>query len=138
MKLEAQVVSLDLAKKLKALNVKQESYFTWCINSGKSELLHNHSVALAVRDKLHDFEGNYAAFTVAELGEMLPKRMGPKLSHLVFRAGAESDGMKWMVYYSDSKSQIETANTEADARAKMLEYLIVNKLVKVEELNARI
>lgn len=73
MEIEKQVCSLELAKRLKELGVKQESYFTWCINSGKAELLHNHSVALAVRDKLHDFEGNYSAFTVAELGILLPE-----------------------------------------------------------------
>jgi hypothetical protein len=37
MKLEQQVVSLDLAKRLKELGVKQESYFKWNFNSAAPE-----------------------------------------------------------------------------------------------------
>ena len=64
MKLENQVVSLELAKKLKELGVPQESWFLWWHD-----------------DACHHFVGTdwkshrvvAAAFTVAELGEMLPK-----------------------------------------------------------------
>jgi hypothetical protein len=37
MKLEDQVVSRDLAKRLKELGMKQESYFGWFRNDGAGE-----------------------------------------------------------------------------------------------------
>jgi hypothetical protein len=71
--LEKQVVSLELAKRLKELGVKQESLFFWMSikdDDGKD--------CWAVKyGPLETFYGipvdeNISAFTVAELGEMLP------------------------------------------------------------------
>jgi hypothetical protein len=68
MKLENQVCSLDLAKRLKKLGVKQESLFWWSAHTEPATLWNEWS--------LEKQEGSpdtsYAAFTVAELGEMLP------------------------------------------------------------------
>ena len=79
MKLESQVCSLELAKRLKELNCKQESLWWWYKNPrtqykiGLShseyifELLPHSLIALAKTSYKR-----YSAFTVAELGEMLP------------------------------------------------------------------
>lgn len=65
MKLEQQVVSLELAKQLKELGVKQDSLFYW---SKQVDQIHwglEHAKYFAV-DKRQDV----SAFTVSELGEM--------------------------------------------------------------------
>jgi hypothetical protein len=92
MNLEEQVCSLELAKRLKELNVEQDSLFCW-INNCDLEYL-----PLEIRNK----NVVYAAFTVAELGEMLPN---------------------FNVIYTLFD------RNEANARAKILIYLIENKLI---------
>src|ERR1051325_10817319 len=62
MQLEQQVCSLELAKRLRELGVKQESYFYWFFEE------YNHE---PVGWRIQTEEGDYSAFTVAELGEML-------------------------------------------------------------------
>lgn len=65
MKLEKQVVSLELAKKLKSLNVKQESLWYWGKVETDSEFrLMNSTGAELCKEA-------YSAFTVAELLQML-------------------------------------------------------------------
>ena len=61
----------------------------------------------------------YSAFTVAELGEMLPR--------LCSTYKDKSHG----VWHCDNLNEIYIGDTEADARAKMLCYLLENKLVTV-------
>ena len=75
MELEQQVCSLELAKKLKELGVKQESLWYWNMITkefkdyeGKSPI-----IACEIYSNSRLWE-NFSAFTVAELGEMLPKK----------------------------------------------------------------
>lgn len=108
MKLEEQVVSLELAKKLKELGVKQESYWYHATSfTGEMRLYH---------DTEHkDDNRAISAFSVAELGEMLPDDV----------AEYKESG-SWNVL---SEKHIKGySGNEADARAKMLIYLIENKL----------
>lgn len=119
MKLEQQVVSLELSKRLKEFGVKQESLFFWN-KYGDKWLLDKHS------NSDLDKNDGYSAFTVAELGEMLPNFVESYKSH--------DDGFNWFcrrfVDGDISKyNALQTANTEADARAKMLIYLLENKLI---------
>ncbi|UPJ35834.1 hypothetical protein IVB45_02140 [Bradyrhizobium sp. 4] len=122
MKLEQQVCSLDLAKKLKELGVKWESAFSWIEHEdGEWRLLR------------FGIEGTIcvAAFTVAELGEMMPGNFG---GHYVLT----QKGLMGNRYYStlmrlqDSTEAYKIEEkTEADARAKMLIYAIENKLIEL-------
>jgi hypothetical protein len=73
MQLSNQVVSLDLAKRLKELEVKQESLFAWFYNDGMSEWeLDQYQDDWPKDERDHNDVRQYSAFTVAELGEMLP------------------------------------------------------------------
>lgn len=114
MKLENQVCLLDLAKKLKELGVKQESLFWW------QGYLHSmNRVELVNTENLDTGYDHYSAFTVAELGEMLPIGVSSRKSYT---------GGDFMVKY---KTVYKRADTEVNARAKILIYLLENKLIKL-------
>lgn len=159
MKLENQVVSLGLSKRLKELGVKQDSQFYWRAGYSVSESFDN-GVSKGKQGHFGDFRIEYlpkpryttanvkwneadlaildsseiSALTVAELGGMLPWQIGGR----ILTIGKAKDGW-WMVCYEDNvlgfpiekKIAIEDqgADTEADARAKMLIYLLENKLI---------
>ena len=115
MKLEEQVVSLELAKKLKELGVKQESLF----------YLHQDGIGVP---HFHPTEGDcnwsdcVSAFTVAELGDMLPENTNTFKEPVGKR--------EWVCTRNEPGVMLSFhANTEADVRAKMLVYLIENKLI---------
>jgi len=118
MKLEDQVCSLELAKRLKELGVKQESLF-YHLYGGicyRSECL-----PLAGIDWC-------SAFTVAELGEILP------LNFTSIRKNANDENkIVWMsAGIENIITKMDTySDKEADARAKMIIYLIENKLTEV-------
>lgn len=160
MKLEKQVTSLELSKKLKELGVKQESLFHWspfgelvfqpkveiqkeAINLTLPEAFiamsdDTRTVMVAhteIVDKQYvgvvPFEEYTSAFTVAELGEMLPKEFYVWKNNNKIRGG--SDG-----FFVPQSSRISFGLTseleirdksEANVRAKMLIYLLENKLL---------
>lgn len=85
MKLEQQVTSLEISKKLKELGVKQESYFWWQLehNNELSNGCLSFCPSVIVPKSYHDGtspkSGFISAFTVAELGEMLIDLLENKL-----------------------------------------------------------
>ncbi len=121
MKLEQQVCSLDLAKHLKELGVKQESIYHWFISGTKEPSLVGHTQPAT---EWFDGEIGYiSAFSVAELGEMLGEREP---------AYFEDGEWKNTGYYDLPEGRVKiVADTEADARAKMLIYLLENKLITI-------
>lgn len=69
MQLDKQVVSLDLARKLRELGAPQDSYFVHCkIGEFDETIWRNY---LTLYDGI-DTESVFAAYTVTELGELLP------------------------------------------------------------------
>lgn len=124
MNLEDQVVSLDLAKKLKELGFEHESLFYWVMFSSESGGNGNYFLV----DKKERESGDYifpvSAYTVAELGKMLP---GNIHQHSMF---VDRFHDKWLIGYSyvydDDKPFM---NTEADAKAELLIYLKTNNLL---------
>lgn len=120
MKLEDQVCSLELSKKLKELGVKQDSIFHWVISEDGEWQLYDPTEYKGWEEHLEPNE-EISAFTVAELGKMLPVTSW-SCSTLV--------SGKSFCFYLDPALNRFIEDTEADARAKMLIYLIENKLVK--------
>lgn len=135
MKLKNQVVSLDIAKRLKELGVKQESLFWWDFRPKVGESKCDWHVMLEKQ-----LENKYmakSAFTVAELGDMLPDVIKLEKGNAYFtqEKTIEPTNKKhlWEVFYEyfyDEGGKIsEQSDTEADARGKMLIYLLENKLI---------
>ena len=148
MKLENQVTNLELSKRLEKLGVKQESLFYWFkekINEAESFLLgikkwQPTSVDNPTTEVIVPLEKNtyyssfairncktYSAYTVAELGEMLPKGYWDERSvnggfEVGYGQGKPMGKEKIDRYFIVDEN-------EAIARAKMLIYLIENKLL---------
>lgn len=136
MKIEQQVCTRDQAKRLKLLGVNQESYFHY------GDQLEN-----VAESWMH--EGNedtfYSAFTVAELGVMLPPSDISKGEFTNFSKGA--NGLSWSVdcsiwdapgFPKDGKPGPVHHYTEAECRAEILITLLEKKLITVDEVNQRL
>lgn len=120
MNLEDQVCSLELAKRLKELGVRQDSYFWHTEQLNKNEKpIYNPIIPVELKDDSHNF---YAAFTVAELGMLLPSYRIYTMKYVTRNSWRAKDNFTYI-------SPIQ-ASTEANARAKMLIYLIENNLIK--------
>ena len=127
MDIKQQVCSLELAMKLKELGVKQESLYFWQTNEdGDVELSRTGFTGQGIRQ----YEA-YSAFTVAELGEMLPLiKQKYNITYCV-RACKVTRHIWNIAYHGGSDDRILgnhvlSAETEVDARAKMLIWLIEN------------
>lgn len=145
MKLEQQVCSLEFAKKLKELGVKQESLFYWQASKRKMKdyiaegkwVPRDYSLIPRREGYISDIAGAYgynryiSAFTVAELGEMLPSSIELGNFDEIFLHCNKMRGEIWEVEYSwyETVHKYFEDKSEADARAKMLIYLIENKLI---------
>lgn len=137
MNLEQQVCSLDLSKRLKELGIKQQSYLWWSIShpevaehneerqaleQTRSEVSHG---KWATKDgKLEDI----SAFTVAELGRKMEKaKKGDFL-----RAYCEVMDLSLDQTTGPERALMAAIlMTEVDIAAKMLIYLIENKLITI-------
>lgn len=146
MKLEDQVCSLEYAKRLRELGVKQRSLVYWlniqhCVHMKVKENgweLEEDENGNLIVDKIDyrtelgnpavcniDKDNCWAAFTVSELGEMI------KNINFVI----ELDNKKnWMIHFwidKDDHAIPVNNKKEADARAQMLIYAIENKLMEL-------
>lgn len=143
MEIEKQVCSLELAKRLKELGVKQESCFYWdSIDGGKLFLWKIGDLISFSYEETYasPSEYSYSAFSVVELGEMLPHHtpsmkdgQGFSCSTLISEDGEVTH---WDTHIRDVDENFSPQTiwgaTEADARAKMLIYLIENKIWTVK------
>lgn len=137
MKLENQVVSLELSKKLKGIGVEQKSYFYWYeIKKERWEIWDPIHLMQVWEDKSTCRDGkpltSISAFTIAELGEMLP--------HLIFFDNycyyLEINKIidSWEILYVGINDSLHISKdiNQANAYARMLIYLIENKLIKID------
>jgi len=129
MELNKQVCSLELAKQLKELRVEQESFWYW----GYYEPARRWDIIDSGEAENWDYpRGVFSAFTVAELGEMLPAGYISVSKILIVNTPIISGTSRFRVkYIKDDNENYEEDDTEADARAKMLIYLIKEKLIKL-------
>jgi hypothetical protein len=138
MKLKDQVCSLELAKKLKELGVKQESLFWWSRHGAgiipEDEFeVHYQSV---ITEKNGEPIEYFSAFTVAELGEMLPKMFvwsDGRKAQIATGKSITTDHLVCGIFAGGMNQRVHQvhADTEADARAKCLIYLIENNFIQV-------
>jgi hypothetical protein len=118
---------LELAKRLKEPGVKEESFFFWKTDEGDPYLVAHNSRCMNSKGTIEA-----AAFSVAELGEMLPKWIWICKDATYFCAGYALNPDPKKPMCEDMPPEmcdvINGATTEADAGATMLLYLIENKL----------
>jgi len=137
MKLEQQVVSLELARKLKEAGVKQESYAYWLErkNERPVPLASFESGAWNSVHQGYEVMSKIAsAFTASELGEMLPRIhvQDSRIYKLTCFKELRNDKEEWLCRYeceTNNGYHQQTAYTLTDAMAKMLIYLLENKLL---------
>lgn len=133
MKLEDQVCSLELAKQLKELGIKQDSLFSWIVHEDEEHVeltkwARSQYGGIARKEK-----ALFAAYTVAELGEALPEGFSSyrDAAFNEWRCESPWHGIKNMGRISKS------AKTEANARAKMRIWLIENGLIEEKKAEKR-
>lgn len=120
MTLEKQLVSLELSQKLKALGVQKHSLY---VMDSYGDIYHTE------RDRLDECETYYPAYSVAELGEMLPVTVkGSRLHYWQFPSG---HSVEYLPVAKNSEKFHVDGDTEADARAKMLIYLLEHSLIEL-------
>lgn len=127
MKLEKQVNSLELGIKLQGMGVNEDSFWSWFNTTDRDDTPRlnrtNENCPVCCLPK-QTFEAKYPAFTVAELGDMLPDlcetyRYKGEYNCQFFK---KEDGKDKLVYSL-------WADTEANAKARMLVYLLENEIV---------
>lgn len=143
--IEKQVCSLEYAKKLKELGVKQESYFYFDRRYAYGHPSEKDHYVITTNPSME----KYAAFTVAELGVMLPPEFGTmtplssdewechtirnKVYHGVEYIN-KGDIKRWDSIVRE-KHVYTLVETEANCRARMLIDAISNKITTVSEIN---
>jgi len=124
MELKNQVVSLKLAKKMKELGFEQESAFYWVIT-----LTTDYHLSFYDNDLpqcLKERNDCYSAYTVAELGKMLPSYYFSEGRRYKIYCDKDELTDDWIIKIINNEKEVECgfADTEADGRAKCLIYLV--------------
>lgn len=122
MELEKQVVSLELAKRLKELGAKQESLFWWHEGMEWAIFGDGDVTSWGFQETFEHGPKDVSAFTVAELGEILKND-----------ADVLPTWRKEKQVWDDNRTWYETTisdEKEADARAKQLIYLLERGHIK--------
>lgn len=129
MKVEDQVTSLELSKRLKELGIKQDSLFYW-INPNLENGLSDYLVSFGKRGNKNDL----SAFTVAEVGILLPDEI--LLDGNILYKNYFCGNSLYSIAYSHPSGRIgieEFGNNEVEVRSKMLIYLIKKGIIKICE-----
>ena len=133
MNIPEHICSLEFAKKLKELGVKQESLFYRFPANGHQYIYCKYYEQYSPHVDL-DINNGYSAFTVAELGEILFQKNYDNLeetgylqlnTEMIDRSG----GYFFRLTHNFSEHIIDDYS-EADARARLLIMLIEDKLLK--------
>lgn len=132
MNLEQLVCSLDLAKRLKELGVKQESLYFWVDDLGLSPpyVWQTNNFPQKIKNYM------CSAFNICELGDLLPDNLCIDKAHpnLFIAKGTQKEG-SWTIGYSTMSDAITTFYTEenlANAMARLLIHLIENKIMMIK------
>ncbi len=138
MTLSSLCCSLENAKKLKELGVPQTGFFSWWITTDRDDTpalnkSSKHNCPVCGHPEAPYF-AEVSAFTASELGEMLPH----EVNGFAFRCDRAQCGTRfeWRIAYweeltdgDEMRFEVFSSANEADARAKMLIYLLEQKLI---------
>lgn len=127
MQLTQQVCSLELAKKLKSLNVKQESLFWWMdIKESTCRVITSEDACdgdqCYVPKKWKEDGRAISAFTVAELGVHLSNYVNE------IQRGIHRGIASWS-WWNKEDDQHMIFDVEADARAALFIHLLEHKII---------
>lgn len=140
---EKYVVSLDLAKRMRELGFEQKSDYYWSdwycgvLRFGEKEELFRGEWRI-VSMPPHNDDTKISAYHVGELGEMLPLRSISWEWNVTINKLFINLGWQWCVNFTsnyggnDNKMLLVadiSADTQANAIAKMLVYLAENNLI---------
>jgi hypothetical protein len=131
--LENQVIPLHQARKLKKLGVECESFWVWWDERGMEPRV---NVRVPIVSKYAD---QFPAFTVSELGMMLPVEISVDMFkyHVHFVKSKSGFRVKYRTFMSGTTRDIfhtDTLPTEAEARGAALIWLIQEGHIKPEDL----
>lgn len=147
MNLESQVCSLDLAKRLKELGVKQKSLFYWV---SENSIASKQDVYSFIDDEyycgspegigdVYEIKFVYSAFTSSELLEILPHCF--EKNDIEYGIIINKCNRKWWITYDTHSMDNDWYRNEilieiydenlCNALAKMLIHLIENKMIGV-------
>lgn len=144
MDIENQVCTLEQAKKLKELGVVQESLFDWTIEHKKKDYNETSTQLMGgtfdvrvnhdINWRTWDFNKRetYSAFTVSELGAMLPDadKMEDKLEPLFIEKYGECDKERFNKYFRSLFN--------AQDICEWVIYLLENNHITASEVNNRL
>jgi hypothetical protein len=137
-------VNLELSKKLKELNVNQQSFVKWI---EVQHIMHhdadtNITKCIETRFELNDgwtrpenIVNKWVAFTVSELLELLPsyiRRPFADYHSLVIKKFPSEYEVKYCNDNDSTRIAIEHDKNLANALAKLLVYCVENKLIRME------
>ena len=124
MKIEDQVTSLEISKRIKELSVPQDSLWWWRVYKKTGEAALTGDAYCTANPGDYD---HYPAFTVAELGLLIMQS-----EHKIMPTpSTNSEGIvSWMIpiclRLEPTYPYCESFDTEANCRGKMLIYLLEN------------
>lgn len=131
MKLEQKCISLEIAKKMKAMGFPQRGYFYWCIDPHgiKEPFLYSYRQA-----ENGGFTEKYAAFDVAELGGMLPAGKVNESYIISYHPHRDCYIVDLYNFTAAVSEKSFSAPIEPDARAEMLMWCAENGMVDITRL----
>lgn len=135
MKIEEQVCSLIQAKRLKELGVTQEVIYCHIpVNNLQHDKFHVEDISYVFAEYGEEWmKYGFAAYTVAELGKMLPARF------VTYKSGDDKYDLEKGLYSVTSIRISEIKRyydqTEARARAGMLIMILEDKIITAAEIN---
>ncbi len=121
------VASLELSKKLHEAGIKVKTEFYWYEKDGKFEV-NTHSNMKQVLLEYKNWRCAYPAPLAVELGELLMKDL-PEGEFQELISWYDSGKKEWIVRNALDEDLRGIADTEPNARAKMLLYLHENNLL---------
>jgi hypothetical protein len=129
--IEKNVVNLELSKKLHELGVKNKSVFYWGIGDYKSPDLVE--IAPYQNEELWTYDKMYPSYLASELMEILPSFILSRFA--AHELNIKKLGDKFCFHYLYSGVQLGDSCSDyniANSAAKMLVYLIENKLIEIK------